>query len=251
MFKKKEILDKIIQILSTLRYEIKSKARVNLLDDNTLSEDFLKDLLNECMDWNLINLNSEHSNYPAIDLGDRERHIGVQITSTNSSSKITDTLEKIVKHEIDKEFSEIYFFIISERLKNRYSIDFSGYETIDCCDDNIWDWDSIIRVCKSFDTEKLKKVYEILCRHLVSSDWTNDSRILGEGRKSAIELKECIKQIMTITDGVLSTESVTPFNMNQICRVKDIVDTLLEFMDEQTYIGCKDILNQCAVICLL
>ena len=77
MLKKKDICDKIINALRDYVSVIKVKAENNLLDDNVLSEDFIKDLLNTCKGWNLVNLNTSTSQFPGIDLGDKERHIGV------------------------------------------------------------------------------------------------------------------------------------------------------------------------------
>ena len=94
MSKKKEIYDKIVRALSIFIDEIETKAKNNLLDDNIFSEDFIKDLLNVCLGWNLINLNAEVNDFPGIDLGDKERHIGVQITSTKTSKKIIDSLKR-------------------------------------------------------------------------------------------------------------------------------------------------------------
>ena len=94
MIKKKEIYDKIVRALSIFIDEIETKAKNNLLDDNIFSEDFIKDLLNVCLGWNLINLNAAVNAFPGIDLGDKERHIGVQITSTKTSKKIIDSLKR-------------------------------------------------------------------------------------------------------------------------------------------------------------
>ena len=111
MIKKKDIYDKIVHALSIFIDEIETKAKNNLLDDNVFSEDFIKDLLNVCMGWNLVNLNEDVNGFPGIDLGDKKRHIGVQITSTKTSKKIIDSLDTIVDNKVDNEFNEIYFLI--------------------------------------------------------------------------------------------------------------------------------------------
>lgn len=85
MLKKKDIYDRIVHELSIYVNDIETKAENNLLDDNVLSEDFIKELLNVCMGWNLINLNTGTSKFPGIDLGDKEKCIGVQVTSTKTS----------------------------------------------------------------------------------------------------------------------------------------------------------------------
>lgn len=88
--------------------DLEAKAENNLLEDNVFSEDFIKDLLNACLRWNLINLNTETNRFPGIDLGDKERSIGVQVTSTKTSKKVLDSLDKIVSYNVDKDYNEIY-----------------------------------------------------------------------------------------------------------------------------------------------
>ena len=68
MIKKKDIYDKIVHALSIFIDEIETKAKNNLLDDNVFSEDFIKDLLNVCMGWNLVNLNEDVNGFPGFDL---------------------------------------------------------------------------------------------------------------------------------------------------------------------------------------
>lgn len=131
MIKKKDIYDKIVHALSIFIDEIETKAKNNLLDDNVFSEDFIKDLLNVCMGWNLVNLNEDVNGFPGIDLGDKKRHIGVQITSTKTSKKIIDSLDTIVDNKVDNEFNEIYFLILGRKQKS-YAVDFSKYSTLDC-----------------------------------------------------------------------------------------------------------------------
>jgi len=110
MIKKKEIYDRIVHELSIYVNDIEAKSENNLLDDNIFSEDFIKDLLNVCMGWNLVNPNINTNRFPRIDLGDKERHIGVQVTSTKTSKKISYSLDKIVNNNVDKDYNEIYFF---------------------------------------------------------------------------------------------------------------------------------------------
>lgn len=77
MIKKKDIYDRIVHELSIYVNDLEAKAENNLLDDNVFSEDFVKDLLNACLGWDLINLNTEINRFPGIDLGDKERSMGL------------------------------------------------------------------------------------------------------------------------------------------------------------------------------
>ena len=85
-----------ITLISRFVAEVKGSRKESRTDINRVSEDVLILLLSEVYDHkNLENLNvSEGSNFPAIDLGDKEKRVAYQITSTSTSDKIKDTLKK-------------------------------------------------------------------------------------------------------------------------------------------------------------
>ena len=58
--------------LSILRYICGSSSKQGYFDSNKSSEYFFKDMLNIIDDRELVNLNFEHKNHPAIDLGDKK-----------------------------------------------------------------------------------------------------------------------------------------------------------------------------------
>ena len=149
--------------------EIETKAKNNLLDDNVFSEDFIKDLLNVCMGWNLVNLNEDVNGFPGIDLGDKKRHIGVQITSTKTSKKIIDSLDTIVDNKVDNEFNEIYFLILGRKQKS-YAVDFSKYSTLDCSENNIWDILDIGEWCAHYDAVHMEQVWNVIQREIAVGD---------------------------------------------------------------------------------
>ena len=169
MIKKKDIYDKIVHALSIFIDEIETKAKNNLLDDNVFSEDFIKDLLNVCMGWNLVNLNEDVNGFPGIDLGDKKRHIGVQITSTKTSKKIIDSLDTIVDNKVDNEFNEIYFLILGRKQKS-YAVDFSKYSTLDCSENNIWDILDIGEWCAHYDAVHMEQVWNVIQREIAVGD---------------------------------------------------------------------------------
>ena len=89
------IVGKIIDDLARLLSQIELRNKVGLLDLTKVSEDFFKELLNVVYDLKLTNLNGDRINEPGIDLGDLNKGTAYQITSTKTSGKITNTLEKI------------------------------------------------------------------------------------------------------------------------------------------------------------
>ncbi len=114
---RQELIVKIKQKLSEISTEIQFAVKANLLDFNCILEDILIPLLNELLDSNLQNTNRQKSNFPGIDLLDRNKKVGFQVTSDSSASKIKETINKIVSNNLDKEINELFFIIIRNDSK--------------------------------------------------------------------------------------------------------------------------------------
>lgn len=242
MIKKKEIYDKIVHELSIFVNEIEAKAKENLLDDNVFSEDFIKNLLNVCMGWNLVNLNTDVNDFPGIDLGDKERHIGVQITSTRTSKKIIDSLDTIVKKKVDNDFNEIYFFILGKKQKN-YKVDFEKYSTLKCSKNNIWD---ILDICKwsaRYDAVHMENVWNVIKREIIVRD--PKPVIPIKVTKNILELKDVVHKIGEMASLLEKTHYAERNNINEeIENVLETLDEILPYLDERTYFACKGILEE-------
>jgi len=120
-----------IENLTRLEKEIKlgliqNQRVINDLKSNNpsdvafLSELFLDELLNAIYShkgWHFRNLNFENTNYPAIDLADKENKICFQITVTNSTEgineKIKDTLTSFFTKGMDKDYDQLFIIIAS------------------------------------------------------------------------------------------------------------------------------------------
>ena len=64
------------------------------------------------------NLNiSNQKNFPSIDLADFKNRVGIQISSTSTTQKVTDTLDKFVKHSLHEYFDVVYILFISDKQK--------------------------------------------------------------------------------------------------------------------------------------
>ena len=241
MIKKKDIYDKIVHELSVYANDIEAKAENNLLDDNVFSEDFIKDLLNICMGWNLINLNTDKNRFPGIDLGDKERRIGVQVTSTKTSKKISDSLDKIVSNNVDMNYNEIYFFILG-RKQDSYSVDFTKYETLDCSENNIWDVSDIIAWCAHYDSIHMEQVWNIIKREIVMDD--EKSGIPIEIKKGILELKNAIHKVFEVSNQLIQTHYASEEYLDESNKSLGELDKMLPYLDENTYITCKEVLEE-------
>lgn len=241
MIKKKDVYDRIVHELSVYAKEIEAKAENNLLDDNVFSEDLIKDLLNICMGWNLINLNTDQNRFPGIDLGDKERNIGVQVTSTKSSKKISDSLEKIVKNNVDKNYDEIYFFILGKK-QDSYSVDFTQYDTLDCSENNIWDFSDIIAWCAHYDSMKMEQVWNVIKQEIVMED--EKSSIPIEIKKGILELKNEVHKIFETSNQLIQTHYASEKYLDESIKFLGELDKMIPYLDENTYVTCKEILEE-------
>ncbi len=98
MNKRTTLKANIIHAFSILETEIKLNNGFNLQDRNLNLEDFFRDLFNLLPeDRTFRNLNSESTNYTAIDLIDNNDGHAIQVTSTTDRSKVTETIEKFKK----------------------------------------------------------------------------------------------------------------------------------------------------------
>lgn len=121
MLERQQKNQKLTKALATLSTHISFNGQQNMLDMNRVMETILPDLLNQLYDCCLKDMNTEKPNYPAIDLGDAENRIAVQITADGSKEKMVSTLEKYQKHGLDKKYDTLWFLIISNDHKVHFT----------------------------------------------------------------------------------------------------------------------------------
>ncbi len=144
-----------------------------------LSELFLEELLNAVYSnkgWNFCNLNFEKSNYPAIDLVDKEHRVCFQVTVTNSAKgindKIKDTLTSFLSRGMDRDFDQLFIIIASglsskEKIRIDKELSVNG-QTIQISDSlfclqNLLDLSSLYDVIFSdLGNNNLEKIKDIL-----------------------------------------------------------------------------------------
>ena len=161
---------RINELMSRFVAQVKGAIEMDELDTNRVSEDVLIPLLSAIYEHtNLENLNvSEGSNFPAIDLGDKETRTAYQITSTPTSRKIKDTLKKFVTHKLYKEYDHLVIYILTEK-QSRYQG--KGFDEIiqdkfifDKKSD-IRDYQDLLKEISGFPLEKARKVENVLEQH--------------------------------------------------------------------------------------
>ena len=116
-----EDLESIINCLSLLQRIAKYKSKLGLLDINIDYENFIKEILNRVYGYTLERLNTNESNFPGLDLGDKTKRIAYKIFSTITDKNIDHTLKTCLDNLNFMEFSSINIFCLSGK-QNAYFI---------------------------------------------------------------------------------------------------------------------------------
>lgn len=158
-------IGQIIDELTAVSQQVKSRSGLQLFDLNRYLEDFFKDILNIVDGYKLINLNEERSNNPGLDLGDEAAKVGFQITSTKSSDKINKTLEKAVG-QIAK-YPKIYVLILQDKQGS-----YSGLNTTLAglfgftAEEHILDTGDVLKKVLSLPIDRLQDLHDLVSKEV-------------------------------------------------------------------------------------
>ncbi len=89
-------------------------------DFHKVAESLMCSVLRELYSWKgLKNLNVDgKKNFPSIDLADEELGVAVQITGSASLSKVKDTIEIFLEHELDTRYRRLVVYVLSHKQKS-------------------------------------------------------------------------------------------------------------------------------------
>jgi len=163
MLKKEKLIKAITRQIIILKDYIKATNNTGLTDANRIIQSIIADLINEIKGLNLIDLDNIKTNHPAIDLGDINAGICIQVSSNIDSSKINNTISKLLKYNYFKKYPKLKFFHTKEKQKS-YTINTYDKDKIQF-DPNtdIIDWFDLIKEISQQDSiAKLKKIDKIL-----------------------------------------------------------------------------------------
>lgn len=157
-------IGQIIDELTAVSNQVKSRASLQLYDLNHYLEDFIKDILNVVFDCSLKNLNEVRSNNPGLDLGDDKKGIAFQITSTKTSDKVNETLKKAADQK--DTFPTIHVLILGDKqgsytLKPKLTKPFAFKEK-----EHIWDMDDVLKRVMSLPIDRLQKLHDLVSKNV-------------------------------------------------------------------------------------
>ncbi|MBR1598648.1 MAG: SMEK domain-containing protein [Lachnospiraceae bacterium] len=164
MSKRETDIKRIADYFALAENMLNNKAILGYNDDSRTWEDVICRVINIAYSWKLVNLNKSTNNYPGIDLGDKERRIGVQVTKEHTSDKVNSSLDKIIRNKVYERYSEIYVFVLGRKQKTYQIKEEFQAQSLFHFDkqDNIWDFQTLLMHCQNIESEKLEEIASYL-----------------------------------------------------------------------------------------
>ncbi|HDC4682858.1 SMEK domain-containing protein [Enterobacter cloacae subsp. cloacae] len=209
--------NRIIKLLSWLRAEVELNNSLSLTDINKGAEDFYCGLLNIAYGYKLKNINIVEPNTAAIDLGDIEKRIAIQVTSVAALSKAKYTVEKFIEKRLYESFDKLYILNIVKK-KNYATSSIGGPEYFLNPKIDIIDVEDLIKKINSDpDLSKLRAISEFLeaeiqplgQRPLVKEEKFNE-QVCGLGTK-IVRVEQLLAEVIAQnarSEGLLSHEAI-------------------------------------------
>lgn len=114
---RQQLFTEITHLLSSLQAQVVNSASNNFTDINIHAETFFQTFLSLTHGYDLENINIDEKNAAAIDLGDKEKRIAIQITSTSSFQKIKKTFNTFVDKALHQDYDRLIVLVIGDKKK--------------------------------------------------------------------------------------------------------------------------------------
>ncbi len=167
MLKRADHLDRIIAALGSLAYYLKLNSAQGFISPAAHLEDFCIPLLGAVYGYDLTNANADQHNAPAIDLIDKERRVGIQVTINDTTQKTRDTHKTASdpKHDLKAKISHliIFFFVTTAPDEPETTTKFTPCPGIKITSLDLTD---LIKVIGTFPPEKQEEIAALLDREL-------------------------------------------------------------------------------------
>ena len=147
----------ITEALSHIANKVNLHNHLNLQDINILLENFFRDILNIIYrDRDFKNLNTEESNFTAIDLGDDKKELAIQITSTTAIKKVRNTVEKYKEEYGYKKL--IMLYVKMDKPSRTIDINIEAHDKIEIEEWSIKDLCAKISDLEDVDILEIQKI---------------------------------------------------------------------------------------------
>lgn len=168
--KRADLIRRITYYLTHLRMQVEALNSLNLQDDNVHAENFFRDFLNLALGYELRNINIVEPNAAAVDLGDENQRIAIQVTSTSDIEKIKHTHSRFVKAGLQSKYDRLVVIIIGEKKDYRV-LSLGTAQTIALStSDDVWGVAELLRKINDLTTPKLEPCLDFLREELRISE---------------------------------------------------------------------------------
>ena len=125
-------------------------------------------LFNIIHDGDFRNQNTDGPTFPAIDLGDPDLKIAVQVTVRSDREKVRDALNDFLKHDLDKNFDRLIVMMFVPKVQLRDEVvpdaQFASKNFTFRKKEDVWDLLRLNREIEDLDDDLIEAVYEYLTR---------------------------------------------------------------------------------------
>lgn len=124
-----DIRSRIAYLLALSSKEVETQNAMGQFDINTVAETVFVPIFQIVFNnHNLRDLNLPRKSFPAVDLGDDDARIAIQVTATPTIDKVKETLRVFLKYQLEKRFDTVKIYILTARRKS-YSVTAIGKVT--------------------------------------------------------------------------------------------------------------------------
>ena len=168
MLVKQKFLNYITEKLAHLKALVATQNAIHFYDINIVAEDFFRELLNAVYDYSLLNLNHANQDAVAIDLGDAEKRVAIQVTSERTKPKVQKTIDKFAANGLADDYDEIKILIIGDRTGNYPTLKLPPSVSFDGKTDVI-DIKSLTRKIATLEIDKLRSIADVIKKQMGES----------------------------------------------------------------------------------
>lgn len=170
------LLDTIVRLLGSLQQQVVIASSLNLLNINVHCENLFRDLFNKHLGYNFSNINIDKGNAAAIDLGDTEAMIAMQITATATTAKLRKTTDAFDANGLDKFYNRLWVLNIGK--ETTYSIATIGKpDGIQLCTKrDVLHINDVARLIQQLPTPQLEQASQFLEAELATLNTPHISR---------------------------------------------------------------------------
>lgn len=193
--------------LAELTVRIEAESKLNILDLHIHAEDFYRDFCNLVFGMQLRNVNEENQNAEAIDLKDEVSKITIQISATNTKSKIDHSLKRMDNGQY---VGYTFWFLslarpVEDLRKKSYTIP-DGVTFNPQTD--IYDLTKLLSVIEHKDVDSLQKICKFVRNELGQGDFSDN-------------IDSSLTRIVLILSGKKLAQDVKRFRLENVFSIED------------------------------